>query len=334
MRTILCAILFLLNLKTFSQQKSNTVSVSHYVNPELYIKAGVLCRITDKNGRPAKNGNFLSIYNKNGSSFSYSYPVANKSWRSIGPKQKVIIPVQRTASITVVPLKVKYTPVNNTSLAEKFRELSQQNAASDQVSFENAPAGLVNTRRNRELLNMPVPVKNPGKTKKSAAVKPLQKLSNKAQKEQVSARRETQPETTTGGKSSCIYTTSPAYYTFYYLKVNNELLYSDVFAVPSYTNEDEGQALLEQVWFCFVVALKSYYTEERVDQLLNDRDNDLQLGFNHLRDPFIPSATIIQTYPYTNTAELAEAELKNWLAFDKQKYPELRFVRINFNKAM
>jgi hypothetical protein len=108
------------------------------------------------------------------------------------------------------------------------------------------------------------------------------------------------------------------------------VLYSNVFAVPKYTIEEEGLDLLEQAWLCFVPALRPHLSEQRIDEMLNDTDNDLQLGLLHLRDPFIPSETIAERYPYTRSMEAAQLELESWIAAERIKFPGLRFIKVSF----
>jgi hypothetical protein len=297
------------------------------------MKAGVVCFLTDKQGNPSSDGSYLFINNRSSSSFYYNHPGSNKEWKKIQPNQKVIIPVQKSGESSVVPLRVKYTKTSSGNSGKKIIDLKMLNALSDQVSYtksfdkktsKSGPSSIDIQKdaivvKPKQVKKSTLTTRTPANTAKVLAAKSEKPVKNSASTVIIKP-----------VQYKCMYTTAPAYYTFYYLKVNKEVFYSDVFPVAAYTNTSEGEELLSQAWNCFLAELRTKYKEERVQRLLNDDDNDLQLGLMHLRNPFIPAAKILQTYPYTATASSAQQELKRWIAYENATYPGLTFIKIDF----
>lgn len=129
-------------------------------------------------------------------------------------------------------------------------------------------------------------------------------------------------------ETNCLGTFIPAYYTFYYLKVNREVYYSEPFPVPEYRNEKDGQQVLDQAWYCFVGGFRKVQPEAKVYEMLHDPDNDLQTGLIHVRNPFIPSSKIRSSRPYTLTEASAKQELGEWMAFEKKNFPGVKFIKV------
>ena len=327
MKLIYCFLLVSTGLRVYSQQITSTVSVSHYAHPELYLKAGVVCFITDRQGNPSSEGSYVFINNTGSSDFYFNRSGANKDWKKLQARQKTLIPLPNTGKSTV-PLRVRYTRTSNSPSPEKTKDLKLLNAISDRSSSSRTSGKTSTPKANNADNKKDVPVAalkkteppNTGTTNKTAA--PL------AAKKKILVKKPAEI-TIVPGKSRCMYTSSPAYYTFYYLKVNKEVFYSDVFPVAAYSNTTEGEDLLSQAWDCFITGLQAKYSGERLDKLLDDPDNDLQLGLMHLRNPFIPSNEVVKTSPYTITEKSAQQELSKWIKDDKRTYPELQFIKIN-----
>lgn len=324
MKNILLAALLTINFNIFSQEITSIVSVSHYINPELYIEAGVACLISDKNGNPAIGGNYLSIYNNGSRSFHINYPSGSKIWTTVKPASSLLIPIVNTNKKVLLNFRVKYVKTSPAKLNDKLEDLSKLNVLSEKVSYDKPSAGSKLKNSVAETLQLTEPKIY---TAEAASIPPTtrsgmkKRAAPKIQKKQMVASEEV---------TECFYTPTPAYYTFYYLKVNQQVFYSDAFGVPAYSAESEGQQLLTQAWYCFVSELRTMYDEDTIYALLHDPDNDLQLGLIHLRNPFIPSAEILKTYPYTATKTATQHELVDWIKYESETYKGLKFIKVNF----
>lgn len=314
-----------------SQEITNSVSIGHYAHPDLYLKAGVVCFVADKQGNPTRDGSYLFINNQSSSSFYYNSPGKSNQWKTVRPNQKVLLTVAKGANNNKVPLRVKYTKTSANNSREKISDLKLLNAISGQAADPkpettaptSKPVNLIKPKN--DVAVKPKPIKNLPDPTTSTSKKPVKALAVRSNKPKLPVVIEPVP-------SNCMNTAAPAYYTFYYLKVNKEVFYSDVFPVAEYTDTDEGEELLSQAWNCFLAGFRAKYNDEKVDKFLNDPDNDLQLGLTHLRDPFIPSKDIRKKHPYTATPELARQELKRWIAYESFTYRGLTFVKINLSE--
>ncbi|HEX8377104.1 MAG TPA: hypothetical protein VF602_04755, partial [Pedobacter sp.] len=256
---------------------------------------------------------------------------ATKEWKELSPNRKILIPLQNAGKGMAVPLRVRYTK-SNTNSREKANDLKILNAISNRSSNTKSPQKIPTQEASKSDITKVVPVAEVKKSKQTAP--PNTVVTNKIPKAPVANSKISEKKlakiTVVPVKSRCMYTSSPAYYTFYYLKVNKEVFYSDVFPVAAYSNTIEGEDLLSQAWDCFITGLQTKYSGQRLDKLLDDPDNDLQLGLMHLRDPFVPSNEVLRRSPYTATAESAKQELSNWIKEENRKYPGLLFTKIDF----
>lgn len=319
MKSILLIALLLTGLGVTARQINSTVSVSHYVNPELYFAADVACLVSDKAGKPAVGGAYIAVYNKGKNPFLLHYPALSKNWQVIPPNKSKVFFIDNSQKKILVNLKVRYVKTAAKNLNSKLNILTQANSVSEKASYDKIP-----TRKNAiaDLLQLESPVlfaqEMPEIT--LADSKPIIVKKSLPRKNEIPSVKPT----------NCFYTESPVYYTFYYLKVNQEVFFSDVFGVPAYSTEEAGQQLLTQAWYCFVGALRNIYDEQEVFEMLHDPDNDLQLGLMHLRNPFIPSDVILKTYPYTAQKNMAEQELAEWITYEKEAYKGLKFIKVKF----
>lgn len=134
MRYILLLLPFMYNA-ALAQQKESTVSISCYVNPELYIQASVIAQVSDKAGNVSCNGKYVSLNNKSENAFYYKM---NNSWVMLKPQGRTVILVAGTntassKSPSVFKLSVKYKPDASGNISTKIRTISQLNAQTDQV---------------------------------------------------------------------------------------------------------------------------------------------------------------------------------------------------------
>lgn len=134
MRYILLLLPFIYNT-ALAQQKETTVSISCYVNPELYMQAGVIAQVSDKAGNVSCNGKYISINNKSKNAFYYKI---NNSWVLLKSQGRTVIigagaNNASPRSPSIIKLSVKYTPDASGNLSTKVRAITQMNAQTDQV---------------------------------------------------------------------------------------------------------------------------------------------------------------------------------------------------------
>ncbi len=328
---LMCSFLLVLtSYGVFSQQITSSVSVNHYANPELYMKAGVVCFITDRRGNPSSEGSYLFINNRSSSTFYFNRAGAGKDWKELSPNRKILIPLQNAGKGIAVPLRVKYTKTSDSDSREKASDLTLLNGISHSSSYTKSPP---TPEPSGSDIKKGVPVAEVKKGKQAAP--PNTATTNKtakalAAKSKIPVKPPAKVTVVVAVKARCMYTSSPAYYTFYYLKVNKEVFYSDVFPVAAYSNTTEGEDLLSQAWDCFITGLQAKYSGQKLDKLLDDPDYDLQLGLMHLSNPIIPSNEVVKRSPYTATAESAKQELLQWIKDENRNYPGLLFTKIDF----
>lgn len=118
-----------------AQQKESTVSISCYVNPQLYIQANVIAHVSDKAGNATCNGKYVAINNKSRNSFYYK---KGNSWIVVKPQGKAIVllasaKAAASKSPSVFKLTVKYKPDASGSMSAKLMAISQMNAQTDKV---------------------------------------------------------------------------------------------------------------------------------------------------------------------------------------------------------
>lgn len=143
MKYILLLLSFIYNA-ALAQQKESTVSISCYVNPELYIQASVIAQVSDKAGNVSCNGKYVSLNNKSENAFHYKM---NNSWVMLKPQGRTVFLVggANTApskSPSVFKLNVKYKPDASGNISTKIRTISQFNAQTDQVIARELEEGI------------------------------------------------------------------------------------------------------------------------------------------------------------------------------------------------
>ena len=137
MRYMLLLLPFLYNA-ALAQQKESIVSISCYVNPELYIQAGVIARVSDKAGNVSCNGRYVSISNKSRNTFYYKI---NNRWVVVKPQGRAVVLVGSTdntssKSPSILKLSVKYKLDTSGSMSAKLRTITQMNVKTDVKAHE------------------------------------------------------------------------------------------------------------------------------------------------------------------------------------------------------
>ncbi|WP_423145995.1 hypothetical protein [Rubrolithibacter danxiaensis] len=321
----------------YAQQKEKSLSISCYVNPELYLKAGIIAYVSDKAAHTYCKGSYVTLYNGSSNSVFYRFSKSG-NWREVQSKQRVIIPARSTHSaktqLSVVSLSIRYTEEISGDVGSKISSIAKMNAQSDKAKAKG-PAGVIafpgenNTpgaSKGTTSKTIPAPI---AKSKSKAAViqhKPLQKRPEKpAAKKEEFIEEEVEPTS-----PRCFLAADTAYFTFYYIKLRDTVLYSDPFPVERYDNQESGKKLLSEAWGCLSTKLIERFGEDTYNNWLNDVDHDLMIGLNHLRNPQFSSSAIFLDYPYTHSFSEAKAEMRNWMEFDKKKSPGIQFVKIAF----
>lgn len=123
-------------------QEESTVSISCYVNPELYIQASVVAQVTDEAGKVSCNGKYVSFSNRSKNTFYYN---ANKKWVALKPQAKATVSgsvagVISSASPSVFKINVKYKRDISGSMAARITKISEMNAQTDQVQARELAA--------------------------------------------------------------------------------------------------------------------------------------------------------------------------------------------------
>lgn len=119
-----------------AQQKESTVSVSCYVNPELYIQANVIAQVSDQNGNISCKGRYISVRNKNVKPFYYKL---GDRWIAVKPQgSAIVVPGGKSGSSTtqvpsILKLSVRYTPSTSGGLSARIGAISDMNAKTDQI---------------------------------------------------------------------------------------------------------------------------------------------------------------------------------------------------------
>ena len=134
MKHVLLILLFVFNT-ALAQQKESTVSLSCYVNPQLYIQAGVIAHVSDKSGKASCNGRYVTINNKSRTIFNYKM---NNRWLVVKPQGRTVFlfPSATTSTskaASIFKLQVKYQPDASGNISAKLSTISQMNAQTDQV---------------------------------------------------------------------------------------------------------------------------------------------------------------------------------------------------------
>lgn len=96
MRYLLLLLSFL-SVHAFAQQKESTVSVSCYVNPELYLQAGVVAYVSDKSGNISCKGKHIGINNQSSNVFYY---YIGSRRMSLKPEAKAVVQVGSAAVVS------------------------------------------------------------------------------------------------------------------------------------------------------------------------------------------------------------------------------------------
>ena len=157
MRYILLLFLFVYHAG-LAQQKEGSVSISCYVNPELYIQANVIAHVSDKSGNISCNGKYVTINNKSRNSFYYKRA---STWVLVKPQAKTILLLAganaaASKSPSVYKLSVRYKLDTSGSMSAKLMAISQMNAQSDKVQArELAELKQENSNTQQKVQNKP-----------------------------------------------------------------------------------------------------------------------------------------------------------------------------------
>jgi len=340
-RTLL---LMLLPLALYSQDKQSAISLSCYVNPELYLKAGVISFVSDQAGKPACSGSYVTIYNGNKTPFFFKLP-GSSGWKQVTSIQQVIVPIaKRPQGLTKISMQVKYQEDKSNSIESKVKIIAKMNAAADagkaSVPPKKEPATRVAraiTPAARKIAPQEQQPKEAGTEKRNVTQNQKNKDLAKKTALRLAAEKRRLAELAKANllknktpESTCFYSSDTAYYTFFYIKLRDSVLYSDPFPVEQYQDDETGEKLLSKAWGCLSDKLIGQFGEDKYNELLDDVDFDLMNGLQHLRNPQIPSWTIVNDYPYTRTYQSTEEEIKKWIRFDSQKTRGIKIIKVNF----
>ena|GEM_PF-660349 len=171
MRYIL--ILFAYNSISLAQQKESTVSVSCYVNPELYIQAGVIAYVSDEAGNVSCYGRYISINNKSSNSFYYK---RGDKWTTVQARHRAVILASHTSSnsLSIVKLHVRYSLDQAGDAADKIRLIAKMNAETDLVKAGKSKGNVLGEEKSAAAAAKSVPKKTaaaPAKTVKRTETK-------------------------------------------------------------------------------------------------------------------------------------------------------------------
>ncbi|WP_423147996.1 hypothetical protein [Rubrolithibacter danxiaensis] len=159
-----------------AQQKESTVSISCYVNPELYIQAGVIAYVSDKTGNVSCTGRYIHINNTSRNSFYYEH---NNRWFAVKPQGKTVIliantPAAASTSPSVLKLNVRYTPDSSGDITTKIRSMAQMNARTDEAK-SGKQVGTISPPKDPDnetsTIDKPQPVKTVVRTPKKETTK-------------------------------------------------------------------------------------------------------------------------------------------------------------------
>jgi hypothetical protein len=342
-------------LASFSQQKESSVSVSCYVNPELYLNAGIIAFVSNRAGNSSCKGNYITIYNGSKNSFYYRLSKTAKTWKEVKPDQQSIIPFssgKTSSNIHKVNLNAKYSLDAGNNISLKLKAIAKMNTESDKVKARElkgnpaVPKPAESKPGKLTKVTKPLPAQpkeeeidsKPGEEK--LTVKPQiaknkeaitrENIKTKDVENEITNTKDSALNSLNLQKNTCYYISDTAYYTFYYVKIRDTVLYSGPFPVEHYEDEEYGRRILSNAWGCLGERLIETFGESRYNQFLNDVDNDLMLGFQHLRNPQIPSEGIKKEYAYTASLTAAKAELEKWIKNDTDLNRNLNFIKINF----
>lgn len=342
MKMLFTCTLLLLSILSFAQHKETAVSVSCYVNPELYLKGGIITFVSNKAGNYSCKGSFVTIYNGGVSSFFYRLNANTKVWSEVKPYKQVVIPARSARSnsgLSVVRLYAKYKEDVSGNLSVKIKTIAKMNAESDKVKAREL-RGIGETQGEEVAV---VPKRSPPKPRASAvepqAVDKTNKVPERSQTKSTVVKERAPAETAKKAMEVplldstqlfCYNASDTAYYSFYYMKIRDTVLFSLPFPVERYEDESYGQRVLYNAWGCLSERITEQFGEARFNSYLNDVDYDLMTGFQHIRNPHIPSDTIVNDYPYTKSFASAEKEMRTWMKNEKALNQEVRFVEIDF----
>ena len=134
MRYLLLLLSFL-SIHAFAQQKESTVSISCYVNPELYLQAGVVAYVSDKSGNISCKGKHIGIDNQSSNVFYY---YIGSRRMSVKPRAKAVVPVGSAAVVSghfpsILKLRVSYSRDASGNVSDKIKSIARMNAKTDRV---------------------------------------------------------------------------------------------------------------------------------------------------------------------------------------------------------
>ncbi len=344
-----------------AQQKESTVSISCYVNPELYIQAGVIAFVSDKAGNVSCKGTYISIFNKSNNTFYYK---TGSDWAEVKPQTRTVAGGRQKKngenSISILRLAVKYLPETASDITTKIKTIARMNAQSDTIKARESGSDVsapknTSSQQDRSPAIAVRPIIVPGSEaapKKSKVVigssktatkkKPLGKKAKSLKPgpdigvaEVTEIENDTIPSAMLDSADyaalPCFLGSNVSYYTFYFSEQRGDtVLYTDPFTVERYDNSGDGERLLSKAWGCLSERIIQQLGEDRYNEMLNDVDHDLPTGILHLRDTDLTSAGIAADYPYASSLAGTQAELRNWIEFSRKKNPGVRFVRIRF----
>ncbi|WP_207423234.1 hypothetical protein [Desertivirga brevis] len=329
MRVLLTKVLIMFSLLSFSQQKITTASISHYVNSELYLKGGIVTYLADKAGNPAPGGKYVTIYNSSGQPVYYNSVNGGRSLRELKPNQKVIVPVKNERQAKAVKFILKYSADEN-NFSQRVPALSSMNAETERnLRTTGQSKNLPNKSIQATISSKPASVQLPVKPAAKVALTWKAPANRQAsRKTKIIPKAAPSKPVINSGPFNCLYAPQPAYYTFYFLKTGKEVLFSDPFAVGSYSNEDVASEMLDEALTCLEERLKKKFDEKKFEKLLTDPNKGLEMGMMHLQHTSMSSAEVRARYPYTASKILALKELSKWIMLERKNHPGLTFVKI------
>lgn len=355
-------VLTFLYISAFAQQRENTVAISCYANPELYMQAGIIAFVSDKAGNVSCKGSYISIYNGSKNFFYYKQ---GTGWAEVKPKRRTIATVSKDktggGSLSILSLSVKYRVDKSGDISAKIKAMARMNAQSDRIKAGesgevNPKPGKTNLQAERALIiankpiafpeNTPVktPLSEPKTQPKNAGTKnkkiPKSTPSNAPKPEQEAVElteieNDTIPSALLDSADyaafPCFLSDNVSYYTFFFAEVKGDMVfYTDPFPVARYDNSGEAERLLSKAWGCLSERIIQQFGEDRYNDMLNDVDNDLHSGILHLRETGITSVEITNNYPYSASLVATQAELRAWIDFNRKKNANIQFVKIRF----
>ncbi|WP_207425189.1 hypothetical protein [Pedobacter sp. SYSU D00535] len=190
----------------FAQETEKSVSISCYVNPQLYIQAGVVAQVSDAAGNVSCNGRHVTFHNQSSNTFYYQQA---GRWIPLKPSARVIVTAGSGSNASpnaaaTYNFKVKYRHDVLGSVSTKLSAISRMNAQTDKVKagvatsekssrtsgVASGPAALVASKNPTEKKAAPTPrtAKSPATPQKIAA-SPAKKAGTKPSTSSAAAKK-------------------------------------------------------------------------------------------------------------------------------------------------